>query len=75
MYIVEIHDDDSSLAPVEFPTREQAVRAARELSEQTFRPVKVLNAGRWERLVYRRGELLEGLYVTRDRRRQMCPLP
>lgn len=74
MYFVEIHDDESSRAPAEFPTREQAVRAARELSEQTFRPVKVLNAGRWERLTYKRGELLEGLFVTRDRRRQMCPL-
>lgn len=74
MYIVEIHDEETARAPAEFPTREQAVRAARELSAQTFRPVSVLNAGRWERLTYRRGELLEGLYVTRDRRRQMCPL-
>lgn len=74
MYIVEIQDDESSRTRTHFGTRAEAVRAARELSENTFRPVKVLNAGRWERLTYRRGELLEGLYVTRDRRRQMCPL-
>lgn len=71
MYTVQIHDTEQQK---QFPTRHQAVRAAKEISEETHRPVMVLNEGRYERLMFRRGELLEGVFVTRDRRRKMGPL-
>lgn len=72
MYIVETSEEGQQNA---FATRHQAILAAKQLSENTHRTVKVLNEGRYERLMYRRGELLEGIYITRDRRKQVGPLP
>lgn len=54
--------------------RQEAVDAAKELSRDTHRQVKVLNDDKFERLVFRRGRLLESTYVTQDRRNRRGPL-
>lgn len=71
MYTVEIQEGEKRN---EFEDRQQAVKVAKNLSENTHQTVKVLNDGRYERLMFRRGELQEGIYVTPDRRRRMGPL-
>lgn len=71
MYIVETLEGEKSK---EFASRQGAIKAAKQMSENTHKSVKVLNEARYERLMFRRGELLEGIYVTRDRRRKLGPL-
>ena len=48
--------------------RAQAVTMAKDLSRTTWRPVRVVSDGLWERLTFRRGDLLESASITPDRR-------
>jgi hypothetical protein len=52
----------------EEPTRQAAVRRAREWSRHRRSPVKVLHSDGYEKMIYRSGALVEGVRVTRDRR-------
>lgn len=53
----------------EYPTREAAVEAAKELSAESFGKVEVQDENGRESMVYRRGSLDSYVYETRDRRR------
>jgi hypothetical protein len=58
----------SGMKRFEEPTRQGAVRRARELSKHRRSPVKVIHRDGYEKMVYRSGALVEGVRVTRDRR-------
>lgn len=60
-----------SLTPSEtrkYDKRKEAVKAAKRMSRNRRSPVKLLRADGWERMIFHDGSLLEGTYVTRDRR-------
>ncbi|MEZ4321943.1 MAG: hypothetical protein R3F61_31010 [Myxococcota bacterium] len=49
-------------------TRQNAVRKARELSETTWRPVRVLRSDERMEMTFRRGELLSYAWTSRSGR-------
>jgi hypothetical protein len=67
MYVIKIGEQKQD----EFETRKNAVQAARELSANRHSPVRVLRDGGVERLVYNRGRLTEGAFITPERRRRV----
>lgn len=64
MYTVTVTPDES----LPFTSRKEAIRAARQASQQARHPVKVLRDDGNEQMVYQRGELLEATFVTADQR-------
>ena len=71
MYTVQV-DDDLSVEDSDertFQTRVNAIKAAKTLSRNTWRPVQVSDDNDVERLEYRDGELAYYEYDVRRRRR------
>lgn len=68
MYVVKVGDNTTST----HNRRTEATKAARKLSRKRHLPVRVLRDEGIERLVYRRGRLEEGAYITPEQRRRVA---